>query len=195
MRSAMSRIRNRVVLTNKTPTGLNRGFGGPQVYFPLERLVQRIAVELNLDPLDVIRAQPGARRSLSLKTATGALLDSGEYRADHGESARAGRPCRTGRPPRRGPRRRPALRHRLHRRGRAQRLQHGLHHRGAEAGGARRGRARKTGLRLLLLSASMRLDRSASMSRPCRKGRGIARCSAQVVADVLRADSPARSAS
>ena len=26
-------IRNRVVLTNKTPTGLNRGFGGPQVYY------------------------------------------------------------------------------------------------------------------------------------------------------------------
>ena len=24
-------IRNRVVLTNKTPSGLNRGFGGPQV--------------------------------------------------------------------------------------------------------------------------------------------------------------------
>ena len=32
-------IHNRVVLTNKTPTGLNRGFGGPQVYFALERLV------------------------------------------------------------------------------------------------------------------------------------------------------------
>ena len=26
-------VRNRVVLTNKTPTGLNRGFGGPQVYY------------------------------------------------------------------------------------------------------------------------------------------------------------------
>ena len=25
-------IRNRVELTNKTPSGLNRGFGGPQVY-------------------------------------------------------------------------------------------------------------------------------------------------------------------
>src|SRR5262249_41815124 len=48
------KIRNRVVLTNKTPTGLNRGFGGPQVYYSLERLVQRIAVELNLNPLDVI---------------------------------------------------------------------------------------------------------------------------------------------
>ena len=39
-------VRNRVVVTDKTPTGLNRGFGGPQVYFALERLVQRIAVEL-----------------------------------------------------------------------------------------------------------------------------------------------------
>jgi 2-furoyl-CoA dehydrogenase large subunit len=34
-------VRNRVVLTNKTPGGLNRGFGGPQVYFALERLMQR----------------------------------------------------------------------------------------------------------------------------------------------------------
>src|SRR6202046_4623551 len=36
-------IRNRVVVTNKTPTGLNRGFGGPQVYFALERLGPRLA--------------------------------------------------------------------------------------------------------------------------------------------------------
>ncbi len=49
------RMRNRVVLTNKTPTGLVRGFGGPQVYYPLERLMQRIAVTLGLDPLEVIR--------------------------------------------------------------------------------------------------------------------------------------------
>ena len=49
------RLRNRVVVTNKTPTGLMRGFGGPQVYFALERLMQRIARELRLDPLDVIR--------------------------------------------------------------------------------------------------------------------------------------------
>src|SRR5262249_53313482 len=36
-------IRNRTVVTNKTPSGLARGFGGPQVYLPLERLMQRIA--------------------------------------------------------------------------------------------------------------------------------------------------------
>ena len=54
-RIAHLEVHNRVVLTNKTPTGLNRGFGGPQVYFALERLVHRIAKTLGLDPLDVIR--------------------------------------------------------------------------------------------------------------------------------------------
>ena len=49
------KVRNRVVLTNKTPTSLIRGFGGPQVYLALERLVQRIAIELNLEHLDVIK--------------------------------------------------------------------------------------------------------------------------------------------
>lgn len=74
-------IRNRVVLTNKTPTGLNRGFGGPQVYFALERLAQRIAVELGLDPLDVIRRNLVPAGAFPYRTATGALLDSGDYAA------------------------------------------------------------------------------------------------------------------
>jgi 2-furoyl-CoA dehydrogenase large subunit len=72
-------IRNRVVVTNKTPTGLNRGFGGPQVYFALERLVQRIAVELGLDPLDVITRNLVAADAFPYRTASGALLDSGDY--------------------------------------------------------------------------------------------------------------------
>jgi 2-furoyl-CoA dehydrogenase large subunit len=75
------KIRNRVVLTNKTPTGLNRGFGGPQVYYPLERLMQRIAVELKLDPLDVIRRNVVPASAMPYRTATGALLDSGDYGA------------------------------------------------------------------------------------------------------------------
>jgi 2-furoyl-CoA dehydrogenase large subunit len=72
-------IRNRVVLTNKMPTGLNRGFGGPQIYFPLERLIQRIAIELGLDPLDVIRRN--LVRQFPYRTVSGALLDSGDYAA------------------------------------------------------------------------------------------------------------------
>jgi 2-furoyl-CoA dehydrogenase large subunit len=72
-------VRNRVVLTNKTPTGLNRGFGGPQVYYALERLMQRIAVELELDPLDVIRRNLVPAGAFPYRTASGGLLDSGDY--------------------------------------------------------------------------------------------------------------------
>jgi len=73
------KIRNRVVVTNKTPTGLNRGFGGPQVYFALERLVQRIELELNLDPLEVITRNLVPADAFPYRTASGALLDSGDY--------------------------------------------------------------------------------------------------------------------
>jgi 2-furoyl-CoA dehydrogenase large subunit len=72
-------VRNRVVLTNKTPTGLNRGFGGPQIYYALERLMQRVAVELRLDPLDVIRRNLVPAGAFPYRTATGGLLDSGDY--------------------------------------------------------------------------------------------------------------------
>ncbi|MGH6994290.1 MAG: xanthine dehydrogenase family protein molybdopterin-binding subunit [Stellaceae bacterium] len=72
-------VRNRVVLTNKTPTGLNRGFGGPQMYYALERLMQRIAVELALDPLEVIRRNLVPAEAFPYRTASGALLDSGDY--------------------------------------------------------------------------------------------------------------------
>jgi len=75
------KIRNRIVLTNKTPTGLNRGFGGPQAYYPLERLMQRIAIELNLDPLDVIRRNLVPANAMPYRTASGATLDSGNFPA------------------------------------------------------------------------------------------------------------------
>ncbi|MEZ5751956.1 MAG: molybdopterin cofactor-binding domain-containing protein [Paracoccaceae bacterium] len=70
-------IRNRVVMTNKTPTGLNRGFGGPQVYFALERLTARIAQELGLDPVAVIRRNLVS--AFPYRTASGAVYDSGDY--------------------------------------------------------------------------------------------------------------------
>jgi 2-furoyl-CoA dehydrogenase large subunit len=83
-------IRNRVVLTNKLPTGLNRGFGGPQVYFALERLVQRIGVALRLDPLDVIRRNLVPADRFPYRTASGALLDSGDYSTALEEALRDG---------------------------------------------------------------------------------------------------------
>src|SRR5271168_4002679 len=70
---------NRCVLTNKMPASLIRGFGGPQLYLALERLMQRIAVELKLDPLDVIRKNLIPAEKFPYRTAAGALYDSGDY--------------------------------------------------------------------------------------------------------------------
>ena len=48
-------VRNRVVLTNRCPTGLNRGFGGPQLYLALERTMAIAARKLELDPVELAR--------------------------------------------------------------------------------------------------------------------------------------------
>src|ERR1700719_4324156 len=83
-------VRNRVVVTNKTPTGLNRGFGGPQIYFALERLMQRIAVELKLDPLDVITRNLVPAGVFPYRSAARALLDSGDYQESMARGVKTG---------------------------------------------------------------------------------------------------------
>jgi 2-furoyl-CoA dehydrogenase large subunit len=72
-------ITNKLVMTNKTPSGMVRGFGGPQIYFALERLMQRVAVELGRDPLDVIRKNLIPAGSFPYRAPAGALIDSGDY--------------------------------------------------------------------------------------------------------------------
>jgi 2-furoyl-CoA dehydrogenase large subunit len=72
-------VTNRVVLTNKMPASLVRGFGGPQLYLALERLVQRIAVELGLDHLEVIKRNLVPKEKFPYRAAAGALYDSGDY--------------------------------------------------------------------------------------------------------------------
>ncbi len=134
-------VRNRVVLTNKTPTGLNRGFGGPQMYYALERLMQRIAVELKLDPVEVIRRNLVPADAFPYRTASGGRLDSGNYGHAVDVALADGGYRRIVRAPRSRPRRGAHLRHRLNRRGRTERFQHGLHHDRADAGGAAARRA------------------------------------------------------
>jgi 2-furoyl-CoA dehydrogenase large subunit len=72
-------VNNRVVLTNKMPASLIRGFGGPQLYMAIERLVHRIAVELKLDHLDVIRKNLIPPHKFPYRSAAGSLYDSGDY--------------------------------------------------------------------------------------------------------------------
>ena len=73
--------RNRIVLTNRCPTGLNRGFGGPQLYLALERTMAIAARRLGLDPVDVARRNLLRADEFPYRTPTGALYDSGDYAA------------------------------------------------------------------------------------------------------------------
>ncbi|MPY69327.1 MAG: molybdopterin-dependent oxidoreductase [Alphaproteobacteria bacterium] len=84
-------VTNRLVLTNKTPVGLVRGFGGPQMYYGIERLMHRVAVECGLDPLDVIRTNLIPAGSFPYKAAAGALYDSGDYQTAIESAVRDGK--------------------------------------------------------------------------------------------------------
>ncbi|SFJ81872.1 xanthine dehydrogenase family protein molybdopterin-binding subunit [Thermoflavimicrobium dichotomicum] len=67
------------VMTNKSPTGLIRGYGGPQLYFPLERIMHMIADKLDMDPAEVIRRNLIRAEEFPYKTASGGIYDSGDY--------------------------------------------------------------------------------------------------------------------
>jgi 2-furoyl-CoA dehydrogenase large subunit len=67
------------VLTNKLPTGLNRGYGGQQYMFSLERLMDRIARELRIDPVEVRRRNFLKPHEFPYRTTTGSYYDSGDY--------------------------------------------------------------------------------------------------------------------
>lgn len=72
-------IRARAVVTNTMPTGLNRGFGGQQLYFGLERLMDAIAATTGLDVVEVRRRN--LVTAFPHETATGGVYDSGDYAA------------------------------------------------------------------------------------------------------------------
>ena len=73
--------RNRVVVTNRPPTTLNRGFGGPQMYFALERTMEIAAGRLGIDPAELRRRNLVQRADFPYRTPSGGLYDSGDYEA------------------------------------------------------------------------------------------------------------------
>jgi len=68
-----------VVLTNKTPVGAYRGYGQPEVNFALEVLIERLARQLSVDPLDIRRRNMLQPNDFPWKTPSGAIYDSGDY--------------------------------------------------------------------------------------------------------------------
>lgn len=67
------------VATNKAPAGPYRGVARPSVYFTLERAVDEIARQLNLDPADVRLRNYVQPDEFPYTSAGGLVFDSGSY--------------------------------------------------------------------------------------------------------------------
>jgi carbon-monoxide dehydrogenase large subunit len=69
------------VHTNKMATDAYRGAGRPEAIYAIERLVDLVADELGLDPLEVRLKNLPKKSEFPFQTATGLSYDSGDYHA------------------------------------------------------------------------------------------------------------------
>ncbi len=67
------------VFTNKMATDAYRGAGRPEATYLIERMMDRVAQELNLDPVELRRKNFPQPEEFPFATATGLFYDSGDY--------------------------------------------------------------------------------------------------------------------
>ena len=72
-------INLRGVVTNKPPIGAYRGTGGPEAAFCMERTLDLIARDLNLDPAEVRQRNFIPQDAFPYRTVTGVAYDPGQY--------------------------------------------------------------------------------------------------------------------
>ncbi|MGY2083347.1 xanthine dehydrogenase family protein molybdopterin-binding subunit [Blastococcus sp. SYSU DS0539] len=69
------------VFTNKVPTDAYRGAGRPEATFAIERIMDELAVELGMDPLELRRKNWINADEFPFTTVAGLAYDSGDYEA------------------------------------------------------------------------------------------------------------------
>jgi carbon-monoxide dehydrogenase large subunit len=75
-----ARVDLRGVATNKVPTGPYRGAGRPEAAFMVERMMDLVARQVGLDPLEVRRRNVIPPEAFPYRTPLGFTYDSGRYR-------------------------------------------------------------------------------------------------------------------
>ncbi|HEY0126027.1 MAG TPA: molybdopterin cofactor-binding domain-containing protein [Blastococcus sp.] len=73
------RFECRGIFTNKVPTDAYRGAGRPEATFAVERIMDELAVELGMDPLELRRKNWIGAEEFPFTTAAGLEYDSGDY--------------------------------------------------------------------------------------------------------------------
>jgi len=69
------------IFTNKVPTDAYRGAGRPEATFAIERIMDELAVELGMDPLELRRQNWIKAEEFPFTTSAGMTYDSGDYEA------------------------------------------------------------------------------------------------------------------
>ncbi|GAB3306234.1 molybdopterin-dependent oxidoreductase [Geodermatophilus aquaeductus] len=69
------------IFTNKVPTDAYRGAGRPEATFAVERIMDELAVELGMDPLELRRKNWIQAQEFPFTTVAGLEYDSGDYDA------------------------------------------------------------------------------------------------------------------
>ncbi|MGY1590690.1 xanthine dehydrogenase family protein molybdopterin-binding subunit [Geodermatophilus sp. SYSU D00708] len=67
------------IFTNKVPTDAYRGAGRPEATFAVERIMDELAVELGMDPLELRRKNWIQAEEFPFTTVAGMTYDSGDY--------------------------------------------------------------------------------------------------------------------
>ena len=81
------------VTTNRPPTGPYRGAGGPEAAVPIERIMDKAAHTLGIDPAEIRRRNFIPAGAFPYTTATGLTYDSGDFSPRVRTCARSGRLC------------------------------------------------------------------------------------------------------
>jgi carbon-monoxide dehydrogenase large subunit len=74
-------VTSQAVFTNAAPTGPYRGAGRPEAVYLTERLLDRAADVIGIDPVDLRRRNFIAPGAMPYRTPTGFVYDSGEFAA------------------------------------------------------------------------------------------------------------------
>ena len=69
------------VFTNKAPTDAYRGAGRPEATFGIERIMDELAAELDMDPMELRRKNWIKHEEFPFTTVVGMVYDSGNYEA------------------------------------------------------------------------------------------------------------------
>ena len=166
-------VTNHIMVTNKCPTGAVRGFGGPQLYFAVERMMHQHRRRAWPRSARGDPPQSHSRGLVPLSRAGRCAHRLRRLPEGHRRDRTRRRPRGAQAPARGGAAGGPALRHRLCGRGRAQPVQHGLHLDARRPASSASAPARRMARSRRRPSTSIRSDRSASSPIPFRRGRGI----------------------